>query len=525
MIIEIQNINKELLVFDENQNVFDKEISDYIFQEINNFDYELSEFIKNPDFESTKIKIKKPTNFILPLSSYQNDITAYSKMRSNIGERLFCIFNENDHKFELKPFQKKGSNFLLDNKKNFKILADDMGLGKTVQAASSVGFGFSNMKFSRVLIVVPNHLVFNWIKEFETWAPNLKIGPAIPNKPINEEAWRVCLNSLQVIVTSYEKIKTLPDQLKNFKFDLVVADEAQRVKNAGSDVTESFANLKSSETWLLTGTPVENSKEDMITLLKLSRKTGANDSFKSKELGFIRSYTRQFLLRRIKEDVLEDLPEVNIVEKTIELSEIQRTTYHQIVEDYKKSNNKMNPLQVFNLLRKTCDYDEATQASSKASEIIQIVNKIIQNNEKVVIFSYTLEPLRIIQSLLPKNISCGVLTGEIDLEKREEIKSNFQYKGNIDILLATAQVAGTGATFTKANHVIFFNEWWNPALNAQARDRIVRIGQEKECFVYKFYTKDTVEQRLKELLEQKTELFNEIVEKLNDESFIKEVIE
>ena len=185
----------------------------------------------------------------------------------------------------------------------------------------------------------------------------------------------------------------------------------------------------------------------------------------------------------------------------------------------------MNPLQVFNLLRKTCDYDEATQASSKASEIIQIVNKIIQNNEKVVIFSYTLEPLRIIQSLLPKNISCGVLTGEIDLEKREEIKSNFQYKGNIDILLATAQVAGTGATFTKANHVIFFNEWWNPALNAQARDRIVRIGQEKECFVYKFYTKDTVEQRLKELLEQKTELFNEIVEKLNDESFIKEVIE
>ena len=111
----------------------------------------------------------------------------------------------------------------------------------------------------------------------------------------------------------------------------------------------------------------------------------------------------------------------------------------------------MNPLQVFNLLRKTCDYDEATQASSKASEIIQIVNKIIQNNEKVVIFSYTLEPLRIIQSLLPKNISCGVLTGEIDLEKREEIKSNFQYKGNIDILLATAQVAGTGATFTKAH--------------------------------------------------------------------------
>ena len=112
MIIEIQNINKELLVFDENQNVFDKEMSDYIFQEINNFDYELSEFIKNPDFESTKIKIKKPTNFILPLSSYQNDITAYNKMRSNIGERLFCIFNENDHKFELKPFQKRQQFFI-----------------------------------------------------------------------------------------------------------------------------------------------------------------------------------------------------------------------------------------------------------------------------------------------------------------------------------------------------------------------------------------------------------------------------
>ena len=211
--------------------------------------------------------------------------------------------------------------------------------------------------------------------------------------------------------------------------------------------------------------------------------------------------------------MLDDLPEVNIVEKTIELSETQRSTYHQIVEDYKKSNNKMNPLQVFNLLRKTCDYDEATQASSKASEIIQIVNKIIQNNEKVVIFSYTLEPLRIIQSLLPKifHVEYSLVKST---SKKEEIKSNFQYKGNIDILLATAQVAGTGATFTKANHVIFFNEWWNPALNAQARDRIVRIGQEKECFVYKFYTKDTVEQRLKELLEQKTELFNEIVEKI-----------
>ena len=170
----------------------------------------------------------------------------------------------------------------------------------------------------------------------------------------------------------------------------------------------------------------------------------------------------------------------------------------------------MNPLQLFNLLRKTCDYDEKTKSSSKAEEIIKIVENVLKG-DKVVIFSYTLEPLKIIKELLSSSVKVGVLTGEVDLEKREEIKTNFQVKGTIDVLLATAQVAGTGATFTKANHVIFFNEWWNPALNAQARDRIVRIGQEKECFVYKFYTKDTVEERLKELLENKKNYFKKLL--------------
>jgi len=163
-------------------------------------------------------------------------------------------------------------------------------------------------------------------------------------------------------------------------------------------------------------------------------------------------------------------------------------------------------------------------SSSKAVEIVKIIENIIEKREKVVVFSYTLEPLRLIKNLINKNITTELLTGEIDLERREEIKSEFQYEGKIDVLLATAQVAGTGATFTIANHVIFFNEWWNPALNEQARDRIVRIGQDKECFVYKFYTIDTVEDRLKELLTTKKELFDEIVEQLNDTKFIEEIL-
>ncbi len=526
MKINIQKINNGFSIKNESNLISEEKYVKRIINEIEEFDYDLFEEIQDEDFDSTTISLTKPKNIFLPLSSYQNDLSSYTKMRSNIKERLYCYFNAIDNKYSLKSFQKEGVDFLLQDNSDFKILADDMGLGKTVQGIYGLASGFKNGLYSRALIVVPNHLVFNWIAEFEFWAPNLKIGPCIPNKSINEEAWSICLNSLQVIVTSYEKIKNLPEKIRNYNFDCVVADEAQRVKNTSAEVTNSFSKLNSKKLWLLTGTPVENSKSDMITLLTLSNKTGANDSFKDKSEDFIRSFTRKYLLRRVKEDVLDDMPKVNIVESLIDLNPEQLNTYSNLIENHKRSKEKkMNPLQLFNLLRKTCDYDEKTKSSSKAEEIIKIVENVLKKGEKVVIFSYTLEPLKIIQELLSSSVTVGVLTGEVDLEKREEIKTNFQVKGTIDVLLATAQVAGTGATFTKANHVIFFNEWWNPALNAQARDRIVRIGQEKECFVYKFYTKDTVEERLKELLENKKELFQEIVEKLKEPKFVNEIID
>jgi len=524
MKLKIQKINNEILITNELSQHVGDHLQKAILEEIKLSDYELSTEIFESDNEEFFVILKKPVNNLLSVSSYQNDLNSYNKLRSSTGSRLFCLFNEIENKYKLKNFQEDGVDFLLSDKKDFKILADDMGLGKTVQAITALARGFHDAKFKRALIVVPNHLVFNWIKEFSNWAPNINVGPCVPSKSINEDAWMVCINSLQIIVTSYEKIKSLPEYIKEFKFDVIVADEAQRVKNSSSDITDSFAKLRSSKTWLLTGTPIENSKNDMITLLKLSGKTGANDSFREKDEGFIRSFTRQFLLRRVKTDVLKDLPKVTVVEKNIELTTEQKATYEKIISNYKKARFEFNPLQVFNLLRKTCDYDEQTMSSSKAVEIVKIIENIIEKREKVVVFSYTLEPLRLIKNLINKNITTELLTGEIDLERREEIKSEFQYEGKIDVLLATAQVAGTGATFTIANHVIFFNEWWNPALNEQARDRIVRIGQDKECFVYKFYTIDTVEDRLKELLTTKKELFDEIVEQLNDTKFIEEIL-
>jgi len=527
MKLKIQKTNEKIVISNEQDEKLDDFLQLAILKEIELSDYELSSEISLLESESIFINLKKPVNNILAVNSYQNNINSYKKLRSSTGSRIYCLFNDIGSQYNLKSFQEEGVDFLLSKEKDFKILADDMGLGKTVQAISALAKGFQKGEFKRALIVVPNHLVFNWIKEFSLWAPNVNVGPSIPSKSINEDAWMICINSLQVIVTSYEKIKSLPKYIKEFEFDVVVADEAQKVKNSGADTTDSFASLKSKKTWLLTGTPVENSKNDMITLLKLSGKTGANDSFRDKDEGFIRSFTRQFLLRRVKTDVLDDMPKVTIVEKSIELTNDQRATYEKIIKDYKKASYDFNPLQVFNLLRRTCDYDEKTMSSAKAQEIVSIIEDIIEKKEKVVVFSYTLEPLRLINNLLSKlnkNITTGLLTGEIDLESREEIKSEFQYEGNIDVLLATAQVAGTGATFTIANHVIFFNEWWNPALNEQARDRIVRIGQEKECFVYKFYSIDTVENRLRELLKEKKELFEEIVEKLNETKFIVKIL-
>jgi SNF2 family DNA or RNA helicase len=435
------------------------------------------------------------------LPSLEAQISNGSVVGKNFSiEELISSYFGTHSQLPLLPFQVYGVDWLssLDR----AMLADDMGLGKTFQALAGISKMILEGEVTRILIICPRSLVFTWYAEIKKWTPYLSATAVIPSGNAAESVWKSRTGKSQIIITSYEQLRTNSNYMIE-QAQLVVCDEAHKLRNRSSNLSQSFRNLSPQKVWFLTGTPVERDSEDFATLFSLLLPKIFTPSDHKLGIDILKSRAKPYLLRRRKSEVLKELPPMLERQEFLELSTEQARSYREMLSD-----SETSTLVKFGKLRHICDLDPVTGTSTKLDRIQELLEEISNLGEKAVVFSYWRKPLTALSEILEKKSpgSTQLLTSEMDLVQRDLAIQNFKNR-NVT-LLASAKIASEGLTLVEANHAIFINRWWNPSSNEQARDRIRRLGQQRTTYMYSFTTIDTIEEKLDEILNRK-EITNE----------------
>ena len=436
--------------------------------------------------------------------------------RHTATELILPLLLPNKIDDDLYTYQRQGAAWLCRRQK--ALLGDDMGLGKTAQAIAAARRLIRSGRVFQVLVVSPRTLISNWIDEVRHWAPELTTATALPLGSERDKVWSHLIKRAHFLITSYEQIREPIPALQCAPPELVIVDEAHRLRNFGSLATKGFRRIPCKRIWALTGTPIERDPEDVVTLLSILEPAKYSPADKSLPSTSLTAQLRKYLLRRRKQDVLKQLPQVVELTETLDLTEEQKIAYDAAINQTMRESSDIGFLRLFNTLRMLCDIDLATGQSSKINRTIELIGDIYRYGEKVVVFSYVIEPLNRLHERLQQiypNIGCVKLIGSMSLQERKASIREFKENPEICVLLASTRIASEGLTLTEANHVIFVNRWWNPSANAQARDRVVRIGQKRLVTVYSFTIRGTVEERLVNILQKKSMTFEELIESLS----------
>jgi SNF2 family DNA or RNA helicase len=461
------------------------------------------------------LKIQDPTT-TSPRSNIENTKNSISNGTSFSLSELLKVHFVKTNPIPLMPFQKRGVDWLLASPK--RLLADDMGLGKTIQTIAGIDSLIEENLAARILIIAPRSLLLNWMNEFKKWTPNLCVTVLNPNSSNMRTIWPLRIGKSHVVITSFEQLRICYKEITN-AFDLIVVDEAHKIRNSDSGISKAFKTLKAHRTWFLTGTPVERDAEDLATLLSLLDPSRFSIKDENLGLGLLRHRADEFLLRRIKADVLNELPSVSYRHEVLNLTDEQIIAYQNEVSKPNK-----NVLYKLGRLMQICDMDQASGASSKIDRIVELINQISDLDERCVIFSFWKSPLlRLADVMNENNMPFQLLTADMSLYKRQQTVENF--RSGSGSLLASGRIASEGLTLIEANHAIFLNRWWNPSANSQAEDRIRRIGQTKKTEVYTFTMSNTVESVLDRILENKESTINTLIEMLTENFSTSEVFD
>ena len=427
-----------------------------------------------------------------------------------LGELWRWRFLKHLPAYPFKPHQTVGAQWL--RRRPVAVLADDMGLGKTLQAIAALEATQRAGDIRNALIVCPKSLIGVWEAELSLWAPRLCV--VALHSRVEPREWRRIAVQCHVAIANYEAIRHSGPA--GGSFDLVVFDEIQRLKNPKALSYRAAYALRPPFVWGLSGTPLENHAGDLAAILHLMDRRRVAQSDRHLPAPSFRALAARYMLRRAKTVLSDELPE--LIEKTelLPLSPEQRSAY-----DRTRRAQSIRSLGAwiacFNKLRDMCDYDPLTKKSSKIDRAAAIINAVKAIGEKIVVFSWRLEPLHLLRQVVSQQhgaTAAALITGRTDSMARTGLVLSFQTEDAPFVLLCSTRATAEGLTLTAANHVLFINEWWNPAVNAQARDRVNRIGQRKNVYVYRLRCQGTVESRLDELLESKSALFANIVGRL-----------
>ncbi len=506
-----------------------------------------------------KIKLKKVYYFAIEQAQMEKSDSAFEQLDE---------FFKNPHKQKtlvphslrtsLRDYQEIGFSWLTKlQENNFGgCLADDMGLGKTVQVLATILKSLENNNQINLentifdppvenrllnLIIVPRSLLHNWLNEVKKNTPLIK---AFVYAGYERKNFLYRLKQVDLVITSYGIARNDVDILCNYDFNYVVLDESQYIKNPNSKTFQALKLLKAKNKIVLTGTPIENSLSDLWSQLTFANNDflGSFSFFKSNYIvpieknndentkNDLKKLIAPFILRRTKEEVVKDLPEIEEQTLICEMTEEQNRVYteeksrirNKIIEFYRQGTLKKSSvyvLQALTKLRQIANHpvlidSEYQFGAGKFDEIMSRLETLMENNHKVLIFSSFVKYLSLLEREFEKRqYKYAILTGKST--NRSEIIEKFQTADDVKLFLISLKAGGVGINLTAADYVFILDPWWNPAIERQAIARAHRIGQNKNVFAFRFITFGTVEEKIQKLQKQKLELAQEFIDANN----------
>lgn len=411
----------------------------------------------------------------------------------------------------LRDYQWDGVAFLY--RSQAALLADEMGLGKTVQTAVAVGLLLSGKNdIRRVLIVAPASLTTNWLREINLWTPAVTVRQ-VQGTARDREAYY--LLPIPVLVASYEQIRQDGlDRIPSDTFDLVVLDEAQRIKNRNSATAMACLLLPRTRAWALTATPLENTEDELWSLLDFLEPNTRTQRGCADEL---RAALDRLMLRRRKAVVRAELPPVLVQDLPLGLSSQQRTEYdelwamrskllHKYLED---DDETAALLGLLTRLKLKCNFDSSMTVSSKR-DALSVLFDAAGSSARVLVFSQFVTTLEALAAQM--GVTADLVTGTMSIPDREAAMNRFREGAAPRLLLVSLRAGGVGLNLGEATHVVLFDRWWNPAVEVQAIFRAHRFERKEPLHVVRFLIQDTIEERIATILEAKTRLFEDVIE-------------
>ena len=503
-------------------------------------------------------KLQKHFTNSKPLSSYQLLQTALMEqyegtpviLTSEVKEMIRELTSDKDIplpiglKAKLRPYQHRGFSWMYRNMRiGFgSILADDMGLGKTVQVIAFLlkmkEEGAINSK-QRALVVVPTGLLNNWQAEIERFAPSLS------THIYHGTSRELKDSSSDVMLSTYGIVRSDIEILKKKKWQIVVIDEAQNIKNNSAAQSKVVKALSSNVRIAMSGTPVENRLSEFWSIMDFTNKgyLGNEKSFKEdfaspiqlyndeQAVARFRKVTAPFMMRRLKSDktIISDLPDKIEQNQFNTLTKPQTVLYEKTVQiameeiegismaDHQSLFKRQGlVLQMILALKQICNHPTQflkngkfdPSLSGKTILLLDMLESILDSGEKVLIFTQFREMGELLQGFINERFGEEVmfLHGGCNIKQRQEMVDRFQNNRADKIFLLSLKAAGTGLNLTAATQVIHYDLWWNPAVEAQATDRAYRIGQKKNVQIHRFITKNTFEERIDEMIQKKKHL-------------------
>ncbi len=393
------------------------------------------------------------------------------------------------------------------------VLADEMGLGKTMQSITAIRLLIRAGEFRRVLLVCPKPLVTNWRREFGMWAPEIPL--TIIEGDAAKRRWQWTEADTPVRIANYELLMRDRDVLDELApFDLVMLDEAQRIKNTSSATSEIVRSIRRTRNWALTGTPIENTPDDLVGIFEFLSPGYLRPGMGPKRLSEL---VQDYILRRTKDQVLTDMPPKLFRDAELDLSPEQRATYEMAenegVMQLNSLGDEITIQHVFELvlrLKQICNFDPATGTSSKMERLEADLEEVAASGKKAIVFSQWVKCLEILGHQLRR---FGPLQyhGKVPSKQRDGVLKQFQEDPAKHVILMSYGAGSVGLNLQFCEYVFLFDRWWNPAVEDQAINRAHRIGVKGAVTVTRMLALATIEERINQILQHKRELFDQII--------------
>ncbi|MCH2203700.1 MAG: DEAD/DEAH box helicase [Fuerstiella sp.] len=415
--------------------------------------------------------------------------------------------------FEPFPYQYEGIAWLFA--RHSALLADEMGLGKTMQTITGIRLLLRAGQIRRILLICPKPLIPNWQREFRMWAEELPVVTIEGNSTRRRMLWT--MPGVPILIANYELMtRDLPEipEEERPKFDLLVLDEAQRIKNRNSRTAQVARNIERRRNWALTGTPIENRPEELVSLFEFLEVVPTQAVPDLRQLSKLAD---EHILRRTKDLVMTDMPPRIDRDAELQLSDAQASAYRTAEKEGIVQLNDLGDAitvqHVFELvlrLKQITNFDPLTGESTKLERLMADMEEIAASGAKAILFSQWTKSLDWLETRL-QPFNPLIYHGGVPSKKREPILDQFQHDPDAHLLLMSYGTGAVGLNLQFAAYVFLFDRWWNPAVEDQAINRAHRIGQQNPVIVTRFICANTIEERIDRVLREKRELFDSIL--------------